>query len=400
MEANLSQDADDFNRIQAFLINNPELEKLESMLDRFNIFDALSIKNQEVRHSDFLAYLLNPNQNHGLNDLFIKRFLQESLTLAGTDLPITPIKLELWDLDEIDVFREWHDIDILLLDASHEFAVIIENKVLSGEHSDQLKRYTQIVTQHYPGYSMIKLFLTPEGDQASDPSYISISYTLICEVLENITNTRENSLGQEILVLLKHYVEMLRRYIVGDSEIEKLCQQIYRKHHRALDLIYENIPDQQAEIKDFLIGLIISDQRFELDHTSKSYIYFSSKKWDNEKIKSGKGWTRSGRMLLFQFANFKDLLRLTLVIGPGPEEIRQKLFEFIRQQGSPYKRSLSALGKMWLTVYTRDFIKTSSDQEKSTEELKEEIKRKWGEFLEHEFSKIEDPLADEIRRLG
>ena len=105
-------------------------------------------------------------------------------------------------------------------------------------------------------------------------------------------------------------------------------------------------------------------------------------------------------MLLFQFANFKDLLRLTLVIGPGPEEIRQKLFEFIRQQGSPYKRSLSALGKMWLTVYTRDFIKTSGDQEKSTEELKEEIKRKWGEFLEHEFSKIEDPLANEIRRLG
>ena len=32
-----------------------------------------------MHHSDFLAYLQNPNQNHELGDAFVKRFLQEAI---------------------------------------------------------------------------------------------------------------------------------------------------------------------------------------------------------------------------------------------------------------------------------------------------------------------------------
>ena len=60
------------------------------------------------------------------------------------------IDLDLWDLDDVEIRLEWFSIDILIIDGQHQLAVIIENKIDSGEHDDQLKRYRQIVNQHYP----------------------------------------------------------------------------------------------------------------------------------------------------------------------------------------------------------------------------------------------------------
>ena len=50
--------------LEGFIFNNKELEKLESIEDKFNIFSSLGIINQEVRHSNFLAWLLNPHETH------------------------------------------------------------------------------------------------------------------------------------------------------------------------------------------------------------------------------------------------------------------------------------------------------------------------------------------------
>jgi hypothetical protein len=396
MESTTNIDVETRNRLQDLVVHNPELERLENLLDRFNIFEALGAVRQEVRHSDFLAFLLNPRQNHGFGDLIVKRFLQEAIALADFTQPFTPIDLDIWDLDDIEVRREWQSIDILILDGLHQLAVIIENKIYSGEHDDQLKRYNQLVKQHYPSYRVLGLFLTPEGEEASDPTYISISYALICRLVEDIIQTRETTLGRDVLALMNHYVEMLRRYIVGESEIEKLCQQIYRKHQRALDLIYEYRPDQQAALRDFLCELIESNPRMELDHSSKSNISFIPKSWDSPVLRKGQGWTRSGRMLLFQFTNLQDLLKLTLALGPGPDDTRQKLFEVISQNEPPFKRSFKAMGRMWSTVYSRNFLTKNSYQEKTTEELHEEIKRRWNEFLDHELPRMENVLLSEI----
>ncbi len=400
MESTSNIDAETINKLQSLVVHNPELERLESLLDRFNIFEALGAVRQEVRHSDFLAFLLNPRQNHGLGDLFVKRLLQEAIAQADFSQPVTPIDLDIWDLDDIEVRREWQSIDIFILDGLHQLTVIIENKIYSGEHDDQLKRYDQLVKQHYPGYRVLGLFLTPEGEEASDQGYIAISYSLICKLVEDIIHSRETVLGRDVLALMNHYVEMLRRYIVGESEIEKLCQQIYRKHQRALDLIYEYRPDQQAAIKDYLCELINSNSQMELDHSSKTYIYFIPKNWDYSALRKGQGWTRSGRMLLFQFTNLQDSLKLALVLGPGPDEIRQKLFEVICQHEPPFKRSFKAMGRMWSTVYNRNFLTKNNYQEKTTEELQEEITRRWNEFIDHELPKMENVLMREIELMG
>ncbi len=50
--------------LEGFLVGNRDLERLEALLDRFNILEALGVVRQELRHSDFLRFLLDPRNPH------------------------------------------------------------------------------------------------------------------------------------------------------------------------------------------------------------------------------------------------------------------------------------------------------------------------------------------------
>jgi hypothetical protein len=49
---------EDRTALEKFVTNNQELERLEALLAEFNIFEAIGVVRQELRHSDFLAFLL------------------------------------------------------------------------------------------------------------------------------------------------------------------------------------------------------------------------------------------------------------------------------------------------------------------------------------------------------
>ena len=59
--------------LEDFILKNPELDRLENLLGIFNVFEILDIVNAEIRHSNVLAWLFNPNSNHGLSESFLKQ---------------------------------------------------------------------------------------------------------------------------------------------------------------------------------------------------------------------------------------------------------------------------------------------------------------------------------------
>jgi hypothetical protein len=69
--------------LENFIVDNEDLEELEAKLAEFNIFEAIGVVRQEIRHSNFLAFLLDPSQNHRLDDIFLKRFLKRVLLETG-----------------------------------------------------------------------------------------------------------------------------------------------------------------------------------------------------------------------------------------------------------------------------------------------------------------------------
>jgi hypothetical protein len=392
----MNNDDADTKALEAFIVDNPELEQLESLLDQFNLFEALGAVRVELRHSDFLAFLLSPSQNHGLGDTFAKRLLQKALiSSAEHSSPVSLIDLDTWDLDELVVMREWQNIDILLVDERNKLVVIIENKIDSIEQSSQLSRYWKTVKEHYGSFQIVGLFLTPEGDQPSHENYLAIDYSIICAILEKLTQSRSSSIGPDIQVVLKHYIEMLKRHIMNESQVAELCRKIYRKHQRAIDMIYEYRPDEQLAIREILEKLIKDESNLVLDHCTKSYIRFAHSDWQVLALNQGEGWTNTGRMLLFQFNNVTDRLWLYLTIGPGPIETRQRLHDLSHSERLIFKPANRVLNKKWNTIYDREFLSPKTYHEKSAEEKEAEIRKKWKQFLENDLPQIQSILKSE-----
>jgi hypothetical protein len=376
--------------LEAFIVSSPDLVRLESLLAQFNIFEALGAVRQEVRHSDFLAFLLDPNQSHGLGDAFLKRLLQRALsTTDQSAVSVTPVDVDCWDLSELQVQREWSNIDILLTDEPSKLVVVIENKILSGEHSDQLARYRRTVQEKFPGRNFLCLFLSPDGDPPSDPSYLPVGYDTVCEIIEELAASRVATLGADVRTLMTNYTQMLRRHIVSESEIAQLCRRIYQKHKAAIDLIVEHRPDRHAEIREFLEGIIKATAGVVPDQSSKAYIRFCPAEWDQyAELKEGQGWTKSRRMLMFEFENYEDYLKLKLVIGPGPQATRQRLFDFAQKDGALLKPAFKALPSTWCTIYVRSFFRGKDLQDADGETIKKHIEKHWSEFVASDLPKI------------
>lgn len=313
----------DIQALEALVVGNDDLERVEVLLNDLNLFEAIGVARQELRHSDFLAFLLDPHQPHGLGDSFAKGFMQRSLACAAADeTPIRPVDVALMDLSEMTVRREWQNIDILLLDERNRLVVVVENKVGSQEHSDQLSRYYGTAQRWFPKHRLVGVFLTPEGDAASHQAFAPLSYETVCQLVEQEAE-RHGSTG-DIGVLLRHYAQMLRRNVVSNSEIARLCRRIYAKHGRAIDLINQWRVESRKDAGLAIQRWVHATPGLLPDASKPGIIRFAPAVWDTlPMLRTGSGYTKSGRLLMFEF--WTDDLAVRLKLGTGPEDIHQRL---------------------------------------------------------------------------
>ena len=385
--------SDDIQLLEKFL-QDEDLESLEDIAQEFNVFEVLGAVSQEIRHSNFLAWLLDPRGNHGLGDYFLKRFLWKTTSLGkerGVQT-IAPIEIDSLELNKVSVRREWRNIDILLVDDAQKFVCAIENKVGTAEHSDQLVRYARVCRNEFPDYAYHFVFLTVHGDAPSDQEWISIDYGFIRDSLERIIHAKEASLGDEVRIFLHHYCNMLRRYIMGESTIEELCQRVYSKHQRALDLIFEYRPDRQSEISGILERLIRDDPALKLDDCSKSTVRFAPASWTSPHLKKGTGFTKSGRIMLFQFSNGSDSLRLILLLGPGDQTVRSRIFDAAVDMRSAFIGRSKKLYPQWTTIYKRDFLRREDYEQHDMEWIEGRIKDRFAAFKATAFPQIDEVI--------
>jgi len=228
----------DEEALQDFLLDINCLDELLPWTGKFNIFDVLKISRTEIRHSNTLSWLLDPTENHGLGDAYIKSIFQ-SLVKNDTKRRYDVFNVLLMDFYSFTVYREWKNIDILLVSTEEKFVMAIENKAGSHEHSNQLNRYRETVEKDYPDYNKLFVYLTPDGEEPSDvDNWDILSYTDAIDALEAVYKQAE--LQEDISLMIRNYIEVVRRDIVEDPQLIDICNKIYHKHQKALDLIFEN----------------------------------------------------------------------------------------------------------------------------------------------------------------
>ncbi len=223
-----------------FLLDIQCLDSLKKWSETFNLFDILKIAEKEICHSNMLAWLLQPNGNHGLGNAVLQQLLQTLITNFGADSKVIFDAL-LMNLDHFEILREYNYIDIFAISHEGNFVICIENKIFSGEHDDQLSKYYTFVQERYPDYTARFVYLTPDGHIPEKPEdqehWQPLSYAQIIVMIEKAMAGK--TINPDVKMVIQHYIDAIRRHIMDDKELESRCKGIYQKHKDALDLIFE-----------------------------------------------------------------------------------------------------------------------------------------------------------------
>ncbi len=388
--------------LEQFVVNNADLERLESLLKQFNIFEAVGMVRQEIRHSHFLAFLLNPNASHNLRDIFLKTFLKQ-LLLEADNATVSPIEIDVATLTDTKVRREWKNIDILLVSPGSQIVCTIENKVDSGEHSNQLQRYRQIVQQEFPNYRQIFVFLTPQGivpyGEVDQEHWSVYSYRKVADLIGEVCDRYRSTLNDEVCTLMQHYSTLINRHLMQDSEIAKLCRQIYLSHKEALDLIYEHRPSLETEAYELVKQLVKNapPDKIVFIHSwlQRKILSFASPRWHDLPFQqAGTGWTpKPNRILLLQFKVEASILKLVLILGPGDLTTRQAVYDALENRDIPgFTGNRPTSDQGWLHLVER-IVSEDIRPEMFLNDIEDDVQRFWQQFLTNELPQIDAAIV-------
>ena len=316
---------------------------------------------------------------------------------------IRALELVLGDLDGAVVYREWNNIDLLIEIKKVNLIVLIENKIDAKAGDGQLMRYKNLVKSKYPTSRHLFVFLTPDGHEADDDDYISISYAEIAKIIEVLSDGKDANFYGDSSVIIRHYVEMLRRHIVPDEQLRELSRQLYERHKEAFDFIFESRPEPEI-----LLGVArtLLEYQAELlaDRHIASILRFIPDTWvavPELNCCSPTVWTKTGRNLIFEIKSwssgvYADRVIVSLVIGPAPAETREKLYSAAAARSDLFKGLVKPMGKQFATIYMRELLTPAAAKHMEHNEKAAAIEAGWATFMKDELPPLTAAVLDMI----
>jgi len=144
---------------------------------RFNVFDVMGRPRLEEAHSSYLAWVLDPDEAHGLGDAFLREFMRRSV---GRE-PASTL--------DVSVSREYRcgslRFDIYV--KGDRWCLVVENKVDDSPWEDQCRKYQEYcrrLTER--GEQAWLVYVTPPASRP--PKAVPwLSYREVRLILESLT---------------------------------------------------------------------------------------------------------------------------------------------------------------------------------------------------------------------
>jgi hypothetical protein len=330
------------------LLNDLDFDKIELELKTPNIFQILNISRSEIRHSNFLSWLLDPNGTHGLGKLFLTKFLRELATSEiATDLD--EFEIEEINFNNVELRREWRNIDLLLI--FDTLVICIENKVDSNDHSNQLSKYRTIIEETFKKHKKVFVYLTPIGEQPTAIKerqyYAPYSYENIIDQADRVLQIHGNSLNSGVYQYISDYLTTLKRELMKNDTLNELAVKIYKNHRELFDFVFENKSDIATELYPIFVNKI-QKSGWILGSKNKGYARFLTKTLDPLIPRKGQGWPLKESFLFeIDFLWYKKKAVFKTIISPSDSQI-QDIFCKAMENIPGYKKPS---GKKWLVHF-------------------------------------------------
>ena len=287
---------DEFEKVYKEYENKVKERRARGIHD-YNVFDVLETK--EVKHSKFIASLLDPKGLHYQGDLFLREFIN---ACGISDFGL--------DISNTQVCRESNNIDIYITDGNKH--IIIENKLWTGDHDKQVARYIQIIADKIEkGVNkqdlkdrILVLYLTPKSFNIEtlggiktiekdclitekDYGGISVKYKHI--TYENEILNWLNAIKAEIInltdlnVLITQYEKAVKNLTnQGEKMANAKVKEQIKENYELCAEIYDNFKSAEIELTNNFFKEVC--EKLENDPEIKNNWTLSSNKFENKNI--------------------------------------------------------------------------------------------------------------------
>jgi hypothetical protein len=216
--------------LDRMIAESSEFNQLSSSLSAFNLWDFFKINTSESQNERMLLWLLKENKSHNLGDFFLRRWLililHNDFNLElNNQRSLNPLNIEYARVVEskiisqkrINVNGKTRILD-LFLDLKtlrqEDWVIIIEIKVDSFDHKDQLKDYRQWLNEHYPKHKKLTVFLYDENCPQSlpedeEPHWLKTTFSDIRKVLKEALIEKKGIVPLREKSFIEQYLENL-----------------------------------------------------------------------------------------------------------------------------------------------------------------------------------------------
>lgn len=401
------------------LILDEDFTNLQNLAsEEVNLMEILGVAHRELQHSNFLAWLFNPNESHNLGDFAIREFIklyyrENQFKDLGLQTKLSVFDFVHLDFDDLEIKREHKNIDLILLSKKNEFCIVIENKIYSTEGKGQLKKYRNWTETEYPNfkykiYIFLSLFEQDISEEEQD-YYIQLTYSNIVKLLENIIYNK--SLADKNRFAFEQYLQTLKSMLNQNQEIETIAQSLYKKYKSAFDLVFKYAePIERGLIgNNNLVEMINAEPKLSLMSSGKTWITFHPKflyellpKLEEKEIVSANYDLRQDFVFLFEFSIRKDFITFACKIGRGNHITREHLYKLYSRHQKFFDKVVKKdgrLSKEWHQAYQKKIV-SKTEYESSSEDddfdINQLIEKRFRELVDKEIPKIEQIFREEL----
>ena len=421
------------------LIDDPRFRRYREAVAKprtFNPFHVLRYSDYEIRHSNVLAWLLQPDETHGIGGAFIKAFTA-ALNDEAKGQGIRPVPAPSdFEADNIKVQRELDYVDITLFFENERAVVAIENKIgeTAPEHAEQVRGYEKTLREKYRGkYDVRSVLLTTSSEPgASGGDFIHMSWTRVHDIVDSIREHErlQSEQGEGVRVFLGQYLEIVGR-LTAQAETgadyfatlldhyEHVLNKLLKERDEGADggdtvsaandlgeymatvdrLVndFRQKPRQlRSDVRTFLQGEGFRTRTKTSAAYQLYYLYFSNARMDETRKSLGLSWYPRW-VIVFS----RRQVSLQLQLDPPKQErgpAFDRIMEFMKQHPIDTSRERRYLlgpdpsEAVRFMVYKHRLMTDDDLSDTPTSEIKDTTLRKVKCFLEEDYRRIETYL--------
>lgn len=378
--------------IEKLIIGNREFFEVEREFQAFCPFEAFGVVRAEIRHSSFLSYVMNPYKPHGFGSRILRDLLMTAAKVSrGADFvksEMSPLDVHLLELDQADVRREWNGIDLLITLKREKVIIAVELKIDSSQHSDQLRRYRNLVEKNWPPnqYRHVYIFLTKFDETPEDAEFwLPVRIHDFVVQLEETFSVIDND--SDAFRLLRSYLQMLRRNHLSNPRLEDIARRLWLEHGEALDFLMSRRPDALADIMAALnndIAALAKENKlvqgeFVPDQSALTVLRLGYQPWDDVPGFLSARWTDSRRLILFEVKREANRISAFMYLGPGTTPHRAKLADALKSRR--LHRPTAKAGEEWMCLAKKQLYEIRESSEATDGDPIKSIRLLLREFL-------------------